>query len=189
MADRKISDGSALAAASVDAANDLIPIVDVSVAAASQNKNVKPQDLRVPLFSGASVKKSTDETGANYTSATYVAFDAEDYDVGGWHDNSTNNTRLTVPAGVNYIMLTFCAKISSYSGVITQIIINKNNASNVPGSLQINAVNNSSLTVNTVVGPIPVTAGDYFEAQLLLTTDTSVTIESAYTRFTAWAVG
>src|SRR5687767_11840600 len=49
-------------------------------------------------FSGALVKKSIDQTTADYSTSTAVAFDEEEYDIGGYHDNSTNNTRLTVPA-------------------------------------------------------------------------------------------
>ena len=49
-------------------------------------------------FSGARVTKSTNQSIANVT-FTSITFDQEPLDVGGYHDNSTNNTRLTVPSG------------------------------------------------------------------------------------------
>jgi hypothetical protein len=49
-------------------------------------------------FSGARVTKSASQSLANVTYTT-ITFDQEPLDVGGYHDNATNNTRLTVPTG------------------------------------------------------------------------------------------
>lgn len=48
-------------------------------------------------FSGASVTRSTDQTVAHATAAA-VSFDTEFVDTDAYHDNSTNPTRLTIPA-------------------------------------------------------------------------------------------
>ena len=50
-------------------------------------------------FSGAKVRKSVDHTAANYTVPVNVAWNSEDYDTDGFHDNVTNNHRFTIPAG------------------------------------------------------------------------------------------
>lgn len=48
---------------------------------------------------GCIVTHSTDQAIANNT-ATKLAFNTEIIDNGGYHDNSTNNTRITIPAGL-----------------------------------------------------------------------------------------
>jgi hypothetical protein len=57
-------------------------------------------------FNGALVKKVANQTTANYTTLTAVAWDTEVYDTNSWHDNATNNTRVTVPSSVNKVRLT-----------------------------------------------------------------------------------
>lgn len=49
-----------------------------------------------PPFSGARVYSSTNQSIANDTSVT-IPFDSESYDTDSYHDNSTNNDRLTIP--------------------------------------------------------------------------------------------
>ena len=50
-------------------------------------------------FKGVSLYNSTDPTIANNT-VTAVAFDTEFYDTDGFHSTVTNNTRVTIPAGL-----------------------------------------------------------------------------------------
>ena len=49
-------------------------------------------------FSGCSLYKSTAQN-ANNSTWTAITFDSENFDVGGYHDTSTNNTRITIPTG------------------------------------------------------------------------------------------
>jgi hypothetical protein len=49
-------------------------------------------------FSGCSLYKSASQTASNST-WTAITFDSENFDVGGYHDTSTNNTRITIPTG------------------------------------------------------------------------------------------
>ena len=51
-----------------------------------------------PAFVGCAVSKTANQSIANAT-YTAVTFDAEGYDTDAIHDNSTNNTRFTIPAG------------------------------------------------------------------------------------------
>ena len=61
-------------------------------------------------FTGVLVTKTATQ---NITTSTYtvVSYNSETYDVGGYHDNATNNSRLTVPAGkagYYYVFYTAC---------------------------------------------------------------------------------
>lgn len=49
-------------------------------------------------FVGCSLYKSTTQSIANNT-ATALTFDSENFDSDGFHDNSTNNSRITIPSG------------------------------------------------------------------------------------------
>jgi hypothetical protein len=49
-------------------------------------------------FVGVGVKKSANQSIANAT-FTAITFNQEDFDTNAFHDTSTNNTRITIPAG------------------------------------------------------------------------------------------
>lgn len=51
-----------------------------------------------PSFVGCSLYKTSNQAAANGVS-TAVTFEAELFDTNGFHDNSTNNTRITIPTG------------------------------------------------------------------------------------------
>jgi hypothetical protein len=51
-----------------------------------------------PVFIGCSVFKSANQSLSNET-GTILTFDLENYDTDGFHDNSVNNSRITIPAG------------------------------------------------------------------------------------------
>ena len=66
--------------------------------------------VSTPSFTGVLVTKTATQ---NITTNTYtvVSYNSETYDVGGYHDNATNNSRLTVPAskaGYYYVFYTAC---------------------------------------------------------------------------------
>jgi hypothetical protein len=70
------------------------------VAASGETTGLKWQ--RLPTFSGARVYHSTTQSvGA---SVTALSMNSEDFDTDSYHDNSTNNTRLTVPATGYYLI-------------------------------------------------------------------------------------
>jgi hypothetical protein len=145
----------------------------------------------VAVTSGALVKKSVDQTTANYTTETTLTFDAETYDVGGWHDNSTNNTRLTVPSGVDYVILTGVVVVTSITNGNGVLITIRKNGNEVFDDVRVAARTRVALTGTGlyVVSPaIPVVAGDYFEMLLHISTDTSVTIDSTRTSFSVRAI-
>jgi hypothetical protein len=49
-------------------------------------------------FVGCDLRKSANQSISNNTS-TAISFDVENYDSDGFHDNATNNTRITIPSG------------------------------------------------------------------------------------------
>jgi hypothetical protein len=49
-------------------------------------------------FVGCSLYKTSNQTISNATN-TAISFQAENFDTDAFHDNSTNNTRITIPAG------------------------------------------------------------------------------------------
>ena len=51
-----------------------------------------------PTFVGCQLYRTTNQTISN-SSQTNMAWDAEHEDSDGFHDNSTNNTRITIPSG------------------------------------------------------------------------------------------
>lgn len=56
-----------------------------------------------PAFSGARVTRTNDLSVATGVRTT-VPMDAEHFDAGGYHDNVTNNHRLTAPVGGRYLV-------------------------------------------------------------------------------------
>jgi len=61
-----------------------------------------------PAFAGVRVRKSATQSIPNATD-TVITFDTETYDTDAYHDNTTNSSRLTVPAGkAGYYSIYFC---------------------------------------------------------------------------------
>lgn len=135
-------------------------------------------------FRGAMVKKAADQTGANYSAGVAIAWDGEVYDTDSIHDNVTNNTRLTVPAGVSYVRVGCNLSLAAVTtDVVITLDILKNGVSSFDG-----ATGDKSSTGTTIPllslssGPVPVSASDYFEARLT-TGDTSITVTAAASNF------
>lgn len=143
--------------------------------------------LRILLRNACMVRKDVDQVAVDYmTAAVNVAWNQEVYDDGGWHDNVTNNSRLTVPSGVSRVRVggTIVASASTAS-IMMSLGITKGSSASFDGRAG-HAVTNSpnSLTRASVsTGPIPVVAGDYFELQFQVTTDNSINITAGQSNF------
>jgi hypothetical protein len=129
-------------------------------------------------FRGAKVKKSGDQTAQNFTTATAVTFDAEDYDTDALHDTVTNNSRLTVPADVSYVKLIGCIRLANVTASNAVVLtIRKNGTTTIA-----QACGNITLTspgINIVSAVEAVSPTDYFELLIQLGSDTSVDITAA----------
>jgi len=81
--------------------------------------NIQTQlDAKAPAFKGSLVYIDGNQSIANNDGTEKIAFDQESYDTSTIHDTVTNNSRLTVPAGVTKVRLTaglsFAANATGY---------------------------------------------------------------------------
>lgn len=132
-------------------------------------------------FVGAKVRKSAQQAGANYSAGSVVAFDSEDFDTHGFHDNVTNNSRLTCPAGYSYAEAGFYAGLSSVAGGSMCHGHIRMNGAEVGGGMAAEAGGASiAPRLNGHTGPVPINpaGGDYFEL-FLQCTDTSISVETS----------
>ena len=65
-------------------------------------------------FSGASISLATQQN-ISHNTETIIVFETDDFDVGGWIDNTTNK-RLKIPADVEYVKFTITASIAAMTG-------------------------------------------------------------------------
>lgn len=133
---------------------------------AVNDQNWGELEIMPPWFAGALVDKSAGQALAAST-VTTLTFDQEVYDIGGWHDNVTNNSRLTIPSGVSLVRVQFNALSTTTSGQIIGLI-GKNGAGTISPSG--NTEQLFAKGMNGYTGPLAVTAGDYFVFQVFVTT-------------------
>lgn len=156
--------------------------------ATNGSRKILPANVRP--FRGAMVKKSADQTGANYSAGPVVAWDAEVYDTDSIHDTVTNNSRLTVPSGVSWVrlsgmlyvnLLTASQEISYY--------VQKNGTAPFTGwAGNRNDTDSTDVYSNFCTAPISVSPGDYFET-VIFTNDTSITVSEAGSWFAMEILG
>jgi hypothetical protein len=143
-------------------------------------------------FKGALVRKSADQTLANYTAGANVTWNTDVYDIGGWHDTGSNTELFTVPAGVFRVRLYACVTANLIaSGNMTLLTLLKNPGSGVyPGiAAQRTEISAATFVRNNLVSPIlEVTAGDTFALNYLVETDNSVSIVSDISWFAIEAI-
>jgi hypothetical protein len=120
-------------------------------------------------------KSGTQALSANTN--TVLTFDSEVADVGGWHDNVTNNSRLTVPSGVTLVRIT--GNFANTAGQTGDAIINctKNGAVFAGGFQRDCSVSTGIDLLNAVSAVLVVTSGDYFELLALTTQASTVTAD------------
>jgi hypothetical protein len=122
-----------------------------------------------PTFKGALVYVAAENLANN--TITPFPYVLESYDTDNIHDNVTNNTRLTVPAGVTKIRLCYRAYFAANATGYRHIYV----TSNVTPSygLPIAVMNTNSASLPTVLQGcsmvMPVSAADYFELNAVQT--------------------
>ena len=136
-------------------------------------------------FHGAYVYKSTTQSLANDTQVA-ITFDSEVSDSDGYHDNTTNNTRLTVPAGLggNYAVTGTINFIGNATGV-RYVVVKKN------GNIFYYTVINNAGTVECMFQAtqvIPLDAGDYVELFGIQTSGGSLNVNGGQTFYTNFSI-
>jgi hypothetical protein len=128
-----------------------------------------------PASRGALVGRTTTQSIANVTD-TAVQFDQEQYDTDAIHDSATNNSRLTVPAGVTKVRLAANVEWDNLGAeAFRQMWLHKNGAL-FPGSAKHINKESTQGWMNVATGAVEVTAGDYFELIVRQSSGSSINI-------------
>jgi hypothetical protein len=140
-------------------------------------------------FLGALVRKSVDQTAANYSSETNIAWDQEAYDVGGWHASS--DSHFTVPAGVSYVRLNGQVTSPNVAGAsVTYIRFGKGGTpwTAHAGEAAFKTQQDGTTAKLSIQSPIiPVSAGQTFDL-LYDSNDASCDITAASSSFAVQAI-
>lgn len=138
------------------------------------------------FLQGALVKKSASQSVNNNT-LTILSFNTEDYDKGGWHDNSTNNSRLTVPSGVTLVKVFGSVRFaaSATGDRLTRMLQNGDSlVAGLPGqSWAASASGANRSRLNWMSPPLEVSAGDYFEQEVWQSSGGALNAETDPTTF------
>jgi hypothetical protein len=118
----------------------------------------------VPDYARALVKKvATQAVTSGVAAALAFGSGSEVYDTDGAHDESTNNSRLTVPSGFTKAKLSFSVVASNASGVHRADVRKNGGAYPTPGLPGFNVNAGGADYLSGEGAWIDVTPGDYFE--------------------------
>jgi len=111
-------------------------------------------------FAGCRLFKSAGQTVFDATN-TAITFDSETYDTNTYHDNSTNNTRITIPSGkAGYYLFVLKWSINESPTGYRQVDLRKNNSSVDRTSIRGTSSGQNFVTLSTIQSA---SVGDYFE--------------------------
>lgn len=135
-------------------------------------------------YRGARVKKSGNQVGANYSALTTMTFDAEDHDTSSFHDNVTNNSRISIPVGVNKVR--FDAQVEftlmTADNWAFACLLKNGSATGMPKTTYHCSTTSGALQLSSPVLDVD-DGADYFELQFQVETDTSIDIQAGTTWF------
>ncbi len=107
---------------------------------------------------------STATQAITTSTATAVAWDSEIYDTDSFHDNVTNNTRITIPAGVTKVKLTGGIVWETNASGFRRVTMTKNGSSFDGRGHTFNTTSpNANMFQNVVSAELDVAENDYFE--------------------------
>lgn len=114
-------------------------------------------------FVGCSLYKSADQSLSNATT-TVITWDLEHYDTNSFHDNATNNSRITIPVGYGgkysiQVQLNWNTNATSYREARVRL-----NGSTLLNYVQAQAASSGG-TANILTTVKALAAGDYIEIQ------------------------
>lgn len=107
---------------------------------------------------------TADQTVASGAGLTALAFNAEKVDTDGYHDNATNNSRFTIPAGRGggYIF-DFSGRWVTYTNTNAVLIRIRKNGADIVGTLYFTPALVDDCDMIPLVGYVDLVAGDYLE--------------------------
>jgi hypothetical protein len=133
---------------------------------------------------------TTDQTTSNTVQAK-VNFPVENYDTDGFHDNSTNNTRITIPSGKGgyYWVYGNIQWLNSTSGRRI-IYITKNNSDAVSAE-GFSVASNTQYPSQSAGIALSLVAGDYVELEAYQSSGGNLDLENgpSNTKFGAYKIG
>jgi hypothetical protein len=132
-------------------------------------------------YSGVSVKKTANQSINNAT-FTVISFDSEDYDTDAYHDDVTNNTRITVPTGKSgKFLLSGCIRYAASGTGNRAINLYKNGSELILLALIAGTATNA--TVVPFSHTISLVATDYLELYGYQTSSGALNIDSNSTNW------
>jgi len=118
-------------------------------------------------FSGVAARISDGDQTISNNTATAIAMDAEYYDTDGYHDNSTNNTRFTVPSGkAGYFLLSTLVEWASNGTGQRRLEFWKNGSTKL-STQNVPAVSGAFGMAHSYV--VNLSVGDYIELKVVQT--------------------
>jgi hypothetical protein len=138
-------------------------------------------------FVGCSLIQTSGQSISNGTD-TFLTFDSEEYDTNTFHDNSTNNSRITIPSGKGGYYQ-FISTLRYGGGTTGERVVKlfKNGTDYQVNVLAGNAVSPTNTFAIIVAGAV----GDYFQLQVYQNSGSALTTEtgSAGLKFQALFLG
>lgn len=130
-------------------------LVGAYIDPASVTKDKMEARFRCKVFHSAN-------QGTTHNTLFTMAFDSEEFDSGGLHDNATNNSRITIPTGGDTGVWKFDAQVTWASNATSAraVAIYKNGGRIALSQIQ--AVNGASTVMNCGVTDVAA-VGDYYE--------------------------
>jgi len=150
------------------------------------SKKIAADDL-VPVAHGARVYRTTVQSIPNSADTLY-SFTAEEYDTDGYHDNSTNPSRITIPSGRGgYYHLGASLAFAAGTGIVYPRFLKNGSAINGGQGAQ---PNNAGFGPHANFGTdIHLAAGDYVEVNVFQNSGGSLNVggSSGYDYAAFWA--
>lgn len=136
-------------------------------------------------YIGAAVSSTADQA-VNASTPTAVAFGNDILDVYAMHDIETNNSRITIPTGMDgkYLISAEVEFASNFTGVRTVGI--KLNDSSYPAFTRMAAANGDATIVSVVTpGPVALAATNYVEVEVVHSSSAALNVvgTNGYTKF------
>jgi hypothetical protein len=141
-----------------------------------------------PTFSGASLTKSATQNISSGVQ-TAISFDGEVYDTDNYHDNVTNNTRLTAPS-TGYYLVGGSAEMNGVNTTYWVITRLRKNGTNEDGDTRSRVYSpQTGAVLNTPSSrPVYLQAGDYVELVIEQNTGGNVPCRESVNGTSFWIV-